>query len=116
MGHRYSDKEIVILDKNLDKINKMWNEYVENRLNGNDDDIHNPPAVNRAVLDLLNHILMTMANDGEATVGIELFAGFAANMFVFGQYAAEQGLKISDMLGCNCTEITDEDIQNLLRK
>lgn len=114
MGHRYSDDEIALLDKDLDKINNKWNEYVLSRLNDREGDPHNPPALNRAVSDLLNHVLTTMADEGEIIFGTELFSGFGANMFAFGQWAAERGLKLSDLFSCKCSEVTDEDIKNLL--
>lgn len=116
MGRNYTEAEIAVLDENLDRINEMWNKFVLTRLNGREGDVHNPPALNRAVVDLLNHILSKMADEGEPIVGIEIFAGFAANMFAFGQWAAERGLRMSDLFECKCTEITDEDIQNLLGK
>lgn len=114
MGHNYTDEEVAQLDQNLETINGMWNQYVLERLNGNEDDPHNPPALNRAVSDLLDYVLMNMAQENITAVGTELFAGFAANMFAFGQWASENGLKMSNLFSCKCAEVTDEDIKNLL--
>lgn len=117
MGHTYSQEEIEILEKDLDKIQEKWNEYVLSRLNGRDGDSHNPPALNRATVELLDHVLQnyTQAGDGEMEITSELFAGFAANMFAFGQWATKNGLNITDMYGCKCSTVTDEDIAKILR-
>jgi hypothetical protein len=114
MGHEYTAEEIKILDENTEEITDKWNEYVLSRLNGNGD-VHNPPALNRAITDILENVICVMAQNGEISFGIDVFAGFASNMFAFGQWAGENGLNIADLFRCNCETVSDEEIASFLK-
>lgn len=120
MGQDYSPEDVQLLEKDFTAINDKWNEFVLWKTDGRDSDLHNPPALNRAISELLEFILTRKIYDeddeGLVLTSLDIFGMFGANMFAFGQWAAENGLKMSDMFACRCSTITDQDIRDLSKK
>lgn len=110
----YDEKQRHCIHAEEENLKLAWFRYIDELKDGTNLNFHLPPSLMVTSLNILDAIF-NATEDSEA-VPIQALAAFGGHMFIYGQQCAKDGALAANMVQCNCLDVTDEDIKNLIGK
>ncbi len=106
------------IESEIDNLHTSWSIYQDRERNGRDVHLHYPPALFLSMVKLIENlhgqeITEDKMEDRCYTTPLML-ANFGASVFEWAQTAMKNGVLAANFTPCDCTEITDEDLQSLI--
>jgi len=114
----YTDEELELFERDVDKLHGLWLAYINDKVKGELPE-HQAPGLIAMCAEIFTQIMHRLHEAEGENLGVALdeqrIGAILANVFDFGQYAAQHGVDRANMTPCGCDiKLTDDDIRNLL--